>query len=678
MKIDITNVMLFEWGIIMEEKKITGYAHIDKPWMKYYKGHVESENPKVNMTQYIKDVNIGRDKILAESYYGKDLTQSEFFSEVDKASMCLNEIGVKKGDVIMNLVPNVPESGRIWLGATQIGATSDFIDPRPDTMNIESNAKKVLEILKYEKANYIIALDICYMAMLRPIEKELKELGIDTIILLNASDSMNLGGKISYLKDVIVYNSIKNDKLAEANVKKLNSLQALSAKLKYMQTQERELEKLLKTSSLNIIKYSDLVKECNISKWNKVNDENTITYIGHTSGTSGARPKPITATNKQAVSTLEQLRKGNVNFDVGDMALNVLPFFAPFGAFDNYALNLSSGACNINVPEFDISEFGYLLKKYSPNVIMSTPAWLTSLSSCKYLKNVDLSSIKTIIYGGDSMTAQDEEKINEFLRNHGSNAVVEKGYGMSEFLGCGSYAQDDYNKPASIGIPLPETTFAIVNPKIEDKLVPVKANEKGITTGELAVSSDAVTQGIMNGEIIVPHFELDGKSYIRTRDIVDMDSDGVFYHQARKDRSFARFDGYKYKPYEVENIIEQSPIVKYVMVVDYFDENKRGIMPICHIVLNDEYKDMDDIEVVKNIVYNEIISNPEMSSRQIPSKFKIRESMPLSKNGKTDFNALKMENLDGSEINVDISETNLTVDNIEIYKNNNKLLVKRK
>jgi len=303
---------------------------------------------------------------------------------------------------------------------------------------------------------------------------------------------------------------------------------------------------------------------------------------------------------------------------------------------------------------------------------------LTSLSSCKYLKNVDLSSIKTIIYGGDSMTAQDEEKINEFLRNHGSNAVVEKGYGMSEFLGCGSYAQDDYNKPASIGIPLPETTFAIVNPKIEDKLVPVKANEKGITTGELAVSSDAVTQGIMNGEIIVPHFELDGKSYIRTRDIVDMDSDGVFYHQARKDRSFARFDGYKYKPYEVENIIEQSPIVKYVMVVDYFDENKRGIMPICHIVLNDEYKDMDDIEVVKNIVYNEIISNPEMSSRQIPSKFKIRESMPLSKNGKTDFNALKMENLDGSEINVDISETNLTVDNIEIYKNNNKLLVKRK
>lgn len=660
-----------------EENKKARYPHIEMPWMKYYKGNVETTDPKVNMAKYLKMVNEGRGNVLAESYYGKTLTQQEYFSEVDKASTCLSEIGVNKGDTIMNLVPNIPESGRLWLGATQIGAASDFIDPRPDTMNVETNSKKVLEILKYEKAKYIVALDLCYVGMLRPIEKELKEMGIDTIILLSASDSMNLSGKISYLKDVVSYNSIKNSKLAEANVKKLNSLQVLSAKLKQIQKQQKEIDQLVKTSSLNIIRYSDLVRECGITKWNNIDDSDSITYIGHTSGTSGARPKPITATNKQAVSTLEQLRKGNVNFDVGDMALNVLPFFAPFGAFDNYALNLSSGACNINIPEFDISEFGYLLKKYSPNVIMSTPAWLASLASCRYLEKEDLSSIKTVIYGGDSMTPQDEEKINKFLKSHGSNAVVEKGYGMSEFLGCGSYAQDAYNKPASIGIPLPNTTFALVDPKIEDKLVPIEMSQTGNTIGELAVSSDAVTDGKMNGETVVPHFDLDGKDFIRTRDIVEMDEDGVFFHQARKDRSFARFDGYKYKPYEVENVIEQSPLVKYVMVVDYFDDNKRGIMPICHIVLNDDYKGVDDIEVVREIVYNQIISNPEMSSRQIPSKFKIREIMPVSKNGKTDFNALKREELDGTEINVDISETNLTVDDIKIYKNKSKQLIKK-
>ena len=46
--------------------------------------------------------------------------------------------------------------------------------------------------------------------------------------------------------------------------------------------------------------------------------------------------------------------------------------------------------------------------------------------------------------------------------------------------------------------------------------------------------------------------------------------------------------------------------------------------------------------------------------------------MPLTKNSKVDFNALKNEPLDGSEINVDVSETNLTVDHIEIYKDTKK------
>ena len=662
----------------MENKKNTGYAHLDKPWMKYYKDYSDGRDPEVNMTEYLKNVNKGRDDKLAESYYGNNLTQKDFFREVDKATTILTDLGVKKGNNIMNLVPNIPEAGRLWLGAIQLGASSDFIDPRPDTMDIKTNAKKVLEILKYEQANYIVALDLCYAAMLRPIESELKEMGIDNIILLSASDSMNIGGKISYLKDVIAYNNIRNDKFRDANIKKLSSLQAISAKLKQMQEQKKDMDRLIKTSSLNIIKYHDIARKYTSLKYCSVNDPNAITYIGHTSGTSGSRPKPITATNKQAVSTLEQLRKGNVNFEVGDMALNVLPFFAPFGAFDNYALNLSSGSCNINVPEFDISEFGYLLKKYHPNVIMATPAWLVSLASCKYLEKEDLSCITKVIYGGDSMTASDEEKVNDFLRSHGSNAEVEKGYGMSEFLGCGSYAQKDYNKPGSIGIPLPNTTFALVDPKIDDRLVPIKMSDTGKTVGELAVSSDAVTGGLLNGNVIVPHYELDGGDYIRTRDIVEMDQDGVFFHQARKDRSFPRFDGYKYKPYEVESVIEQNPYVKYVMIVDYFDENRRGIMPICHIVLNEQFKDIEEIDIIRDIVYKQIISNPEMSSRQIPSKFKIRKSMPVTKNGKTDFKALRDEELDGTEITVEVSETNLTVDDIKIYKTKDKQKVKKK
>ena len=100
-------------------------------------------------------------------------------------------------------------------------------------------------------------------------------------------------------------------------------------------------------------------------------------------------------------------------------------------------------------------------------------------------------------------------------------------------------------------------------------------------------------------------------------------------------------------------------------------------MPICHIVFeNNNISEERKIEIIREIVYKNIIGNPEMSSRQIPAKFKIREKMPLSKNSKNDFNALRREELTGDEINVDVNETNLTVDNIEIYVNKKEVKVK--
>ena len=574
----------------------------------------------------------------------------------------------------MNMLPNIPESAQIWLGCANIGAVADFIDPRPDSMDIMANAQKVLEVIKYERAKYIVALDKCYLAMLKPIEKELKELGIENIVIISASDSMNLSGKIDYLKDALKYNELKNIRNNNLSVKKLKSYEVLYARMSNMQKEEKLLKEAIESSILKVSRYSDLIRECRYTSYITDTDAETITYIGHTSGTSGARPKPITASNKNGISTLQQLIKGNVSFTKGDNALHVLPYFAPFGAYDNYLLNIASCANNIDVPEFEINEFGYLIKKYHPNIIMGTPAWLAALPDYSYLTNEDLSCIHTIIYGGDSLSPQDEERVNKWLKQHGSNAEVEKGHGMSEFLGCGSYAQDEYNQLGSIGIPLPNTIYSIVDPNVEDKLVPLKFEEgKERLEGELVVSSDAVTRGILHGDIIVPRYEMDGRSYIRTRDLVQMDKNGVFYHEARKDRSFTRFDCYKIKHYEIESIIEKNDKVKYAKLVEYFDDRQRGIMPMCHLVLqNNDISEEEKIEVIKDIVYNNIIGDSTMSSRQIPAKFKIRESMPLTKNSKVDFNALKNEPLDGSEINVDVSETNLTVDHIEIYKDTKK------
>ena len=650
-------------------KENTGYPHIDKPWMKYYDEELaKKEDPKVNLTQYLKDKTVGLGSKIESSYYGKEKTYDEFWNQVDNASKVLNDFGVKKYDRIMYLVPNIPESGELWLGATQLGVVSDFIDPRPDSMDLNANAKKVLELIKYEKANHIIALDKCYTAMLKPIENELKDLGINKIITLSASDSMNILSKINYLTDVLAYNGLRNEREREDALRQIKWYKALLKKVQEMKNDEKMYKEAVESSPLEVVKYSDLLRDIKYSTFESVYEPNLINYIGHTSGTSGARPKPITLTNENQISSTEQLFKAKANFNVGDNILHVLPFFSPLGSDNNFILNLASGAVNIDIPEFKINEFGYLIKKYKPNVVLGTPSWLASLPKNKYLDKLDLSCITRIIYGGDSLTREDEEALNNWLTKHGSKATVEKGHGMSEYCGCGSYAQREYNYYESIGIPLPNTIYSIVNPDVDDHLEPVKFKDgEERLCRELVVSSDAVTCGKLDDNIIVPHYDLDGKSYIRTRDLVEMDRDGVFYFNSRKDRSFTRFDGYKIKPYEIEKELEKSPLIKYCRIVPYYDEKKRGFMPKAHIVLEDNVIDNYDLKTItEEIVNNQIIGNSSMSSRQIPAKVKYREKLPLTANSKVNFNALINEGIDGTEVSVNVEETNLAVGTIDI------------
>ncbi len=654
------------------EKYLTGYPHIDKPWMQWYQGmNLNINNPNTNITDYLKQFNVNRRNFIAETYYGNEISYDEIFQKSDDASKALSAIGVNKGKILFNLVPTIPEAGQIWLGASQIGAISDFVDPRPDSMDLKANAKKILELIKDEKADYIIALDKCYTHMIKPIENELKELGMENIIILSASDSMNIKGIISYLKDVIKYNQLRNERLANEAVKKLKFYEALLEKIKEMSKDKKDLKNAIKSSPIEIIKYKDLINGTKYERFTEVKDSSLINYIGHTSGTSGAQPKPIPLTNANLINSTEQTLAGGYGVQEKDKVIHELPYFSPLGACNNFLIDLACGANLIDVPEFEINEFGYLIKKYHPNVFLGTPAWLASLPDCKYLEKEDLSKVTRIIYGGDSMNAFDEKRLNNWAKNHGSKAITEKGHGMSEYCGGGTYATNEWNCYESIGIPFPHTIYGIVDPNIEDRLVPINTpDENGFISGELVVSSDAVTSGILHGKEIVRHYEMDGKTYIRTRDLVKMNKNGVFFFEARKDRSFTRFDGYKVKPAEIEKEIEKNNKVKYCRIVYYFDEKQRGNMPVAHIVLNNSvtvYNDEDYVDIVKEIIENQIIANPVMSSRQIPSKFKFRAALPLTKNSKVNYNELINEGIDGTEINVEIQETNMAVGAIKVY-----------
>ena len=159
----------------------------------------------------------------------------ELYENIDFASKALTSLGIKKNDRIMYLMPNIPETAYLMYGTTQIGAVADYVDPRPDSVDLKISAKKILDLFIEEKANYIIALDQCYLAMIKPIEKELKELGIENIVVVSASDSMYLKATANYMLETANFEGLKGLKNKLANMKKMDELiKEVKVKLKYV------------------------------------------------------------------------------------------------------------------------------------------------------------------------------------------------------------------------------------------------------------------------------------------------------------------------------------------------------------------------------------------------------------------------------------------------------------
>ena len=649
-------------NINVKNKIITGYPHIDQPWRQFYSDYFNEELPVNTILEYIKLKNKGNLDKTALTYYKKEISYDELFDYINDASKALKSLSLNKADRIMYLMPNIPETAYTLYGGSQLGYVSDYIDPRPDSLDMKISSQKVLKMIEREKVKQIIALDQCYIGMIAPIANELKEMGMNNIVVVDPSTSMDLRSTADYMSESIRFDGFKST----------------AEKIKHMKKVKEQLSLLKSKSPLEIIDYADLLKNSRYTRLDKVDiQKDDLAAIVHTSGTTGLMPKPIPLTHVNINAYANQTTSANMPMETGDRALHVLPYFAAFGLCGVAHGGLVHGCNLLQIPEFSPVNFGKLIMKYKPQIIIGTPTWFISMIDDPELQNADLSFITMATYGGDSMEPEDEMRVNEFLKAHNCKCVLTKGHGMSETCGCASYATNEYNDFGYMGIPMPGVTYGVVDPEtMEFKKY---TDDSDYVEGEFVISSKTVTPGVLDDEVIVQHYDLDGKDFIRTKDIGRMYKDGKMQFLQRGDRTFTRFDGYKYKAYEIEDMLKEDPQIKYCVITPYHEEKYYGNMPMVDIVLEDDVDlaKFDKEEFVSRIINERFISNPNISSRQIPARFRFKTELPITKNGKVDFVGLKNEDPNNCDIFVDVDETNIQIAGIKIYSNKNvKKLVK--
>ena len=361
----------------------------------------------------------------------------------------------------------------------------------------------------------------------------------------------------------------------------------------------------------------------------KGKDDDAI--ILHSGGTTGV-PKSIVLPNRCFTNISLQAK---ICFNVlkpGDTLLSILPLFHCFGLVVGLYAPLCIGVTCILVPQFDAKRFDKLLTKYRPNVLTGVPTLYEALLKNEHMNGIDMSQVKMVISGGDSLSVQRNKAVNEFLKSHGSDATITQGYGMTESTGPFCFGSMGSDKLGSVGCPLPGNVVKIVDPETGKE---VKVGE----TGEICLHGESMMKGYLGNpeetEKVIREHE-DGIKYIHTGDLGYLDEDGVLFYVQRMKRIIIS-SGYNVYPQYIENVLRDSEYIKDACIVGVPHPYKQEVAK-AFIILEDGVE--ETYTVKKNIMD---YAKKNLSHYMLPREYIYKKEFPKTKLLKTDYNALREE-----------------------------------
>ena len=557
---------------------------IKAPWLKYYKK--EDRKIKVDdisIYEMLVKCSEGRDKLTAINYYGKLISYKTFLHLIDQAALAFQSQGIRKGDVVTICMPNTPEALVSFYAINKIGAIANMIHPL-------SGEQEIKDYLTSTHSVMLIMIDICY----EKVKNIIKETDVYKTIVTSASDSMNFLLAFGY--QIIQGYKVKKPKRSE-----------------------------------DYLYWKDFIRKglTYHGKTEPNTTKDTPAVILHSGGTTGS-PKGIVLTNGNFNALTEQAKIVFSHLGTGEKVLAIMPIFHGFGLGVSINAPLDLGCEVALIPQFNAKKFDKLIEKYRPNIMFGVPTLYEALINTKN-DHLDLSMVKYMISGGDSLSPSLERRINVYLANHGAKITITQGYGMTESLAAVALAYGDANKPGSIGIPFPSNLIKIVKPGTQEEL-PYGED------GEICVHGPTVMLGYLDNEKETNEMlqiHKDGLIWLHTGDIGMMDEDGVIYYKQRLKRMIIS-SGYNVYPAYVEQIIEEHEAVLKCTVIGIPHPYKMEV-PKAYIVLKNGYNPL----TVKKSIKDHCKKN--LASYAIPAEFEYRKSLPKTLIGKVDFKKLQEE-----------------------------------
>ena len=521
---------------------------------------------------------------IAYEFMGKTTTYAEMWQKINACAKSLKAIGIREGDKVTICMPNAPQTLCMFYAVNMVGAIANMVHP----LSAES---EISFYLRDSNSVAAITLDQFYPKF----ESVRKTVDLPCLIVTSVADE---------LKPLL--------------------------RVGYQLTEGRTNPKVPRGPGVvlwkDFLKRGEHVEIYRIKR--KDTDPAAILYSGGTTGVT----KGILLSNRNFNALAAQIVATNPFFHPGHKMLAIMPMFHGFGLGVSIHSMVANGGHCILIPRFTPQSYAELIKKHKPNLIAGVPSLFEALLRVKEIEGADLSCLKGVFSGGDSLSIELKKRFDKFLHDHGATVSVREGYGTTECVTASCLTPIHKQKEGSIGIPFPDTYYKIVKPGTQEE---VPYGEEG----EICLSGPTVMLEYVNHPeetAQTKQTHADGLTWIHTGDLGMMDEDGFIYFRQRIKRMIVT-NGYNVYPSQLENILEGHEYVHLSCVIGVKDPIKMQRVK-AFVVLKPGY-------VPTEACKQELMEycRKHIAKYAMPSDIEFRDELPKTLVGKVAYRVLEEE-----------------------------------
>ena len=483
------------------------------PWV-----HRHIDIPDISVYQALVNSSIKYSGNIAIDFMGTKISYKTLKDEVDALAANLNGMGLKKGDKVAVMLPNIPQYVTYFFAVLKLGGVVVQVNPLYTTRELEYEIK--------DSGSSILVIMDEFVEKAMPLYPSI----MGKIIVVRVKD---------YLPPVI------------SNIYSLSTM--------------KKRKKILESENIIISKRPRDVSEG--GKAVDIDPEHDAALIQYTGGTTG-EPKGAVLSHKNLISNAYQIIESLPDkYKENTTYLSAIPFFHVYGMMTAMLTPIIQGSTIILAPDpRNIKMILSILEKKKPTAFPGIPTMYHSLLNYKNIEKYNLKNVKICISGASSLPVELQKQFEEL-----TGSILVEGYGLSE---CSPVAnitplveedREKWRRFGSVGLPAPNTYERVVS--LEDGRSDVPTGEQG----ELLIKGPQVMMGYWNRP--EENKKVLENGWLHTGDIARIDKDGYVYIVDRK-KDLIIAGGYNIYPREVEDVIYENPKVSQCAIIGVPDEHR--------------------------------------------------------------------------------------------------------